>query len=57
MLMCPKIAAWDADGVDPDQLTAVFYRVWSGPTLFAQVCLSKYSENILSLYSVFVFSS
>ena len=44
--MSSKDAAGMANSVDPDQ-TAPLGAVWSGSTLFAQICLS---ENLQSLW-------
>ena len=44
--MGPKDSDGMANSVDPDQ-TAPLGAVWSGSTLFAQICLS---ENLLSLW-------
>ena len=43
--MCPSNADSVANSVDPDQ-TAPLGPVWSGFTLFAQTCLSKYLATL-----------
>ena len=40
-----KIGGWVAKHLEPDQMPQnVFFGPWSGTTLFALACLSKYVE-------------